>query len=222
MNVRLESSWKALLKEELASSSFAHLAELVRSAYQTSVVYPPPAMLFRALDTCPVEKVKLVILGQDPYHGKGQAHGLAFSVQDGVAIPPSLRNIFKELKEDVGVDTPLHGNLTRWTEQGVLLLNATLSVEEGKPGSHQEKGWEGLTDAIIKKLASTREHLVFVLWGKFAQRKAGFIDPARHLILSSAHPSPFSAYQGFFGSRPFSRANAYLTEHGKEPIDWRL
>ncbi len=222
MDVRLEPSWKALLQEVFLSPEFPPLAEYVRSAYQTSIVYPPPAMIFRALDLCPVDRVKVVILGQDPYHGAGQAHGLSFSVQQGVRVPPSLRNILKERKYDLGMEIPSQGDLTRWTEQGVLLLNATLTVEAEKAGSHQGQGWETFTDVLIKKLANTREHLVFLLWGNFAKQKAGFIDPARHLVITSPHPSPFSANRGFFGSKPFSRTNAYLKENGIRPVDWTL
>lgn len=219
MDVRLEASWKHLLAEEFETPSFEALAEFVRTAYQTRTIYPPPAQLFRAFDLCPVDRVKVVILGQDPYHGPGQAHGLSFSVPAGVTLPPSLRNIAKELVSDTG-EHLASGDLTRWAEQGVLLLNAVLTVEAGKPASHQGKGWEAFTDGVIRRLASTQEHLVFLLWGKYAQQKAALIDDSRHLVLSSAHPSPFSAERGFFGSKPFSRANAYLAQHGKEPVRW--
>lgn len=219
MDVRLEASWKHLLAEEFETPSFEVLAGFVRTAYQTRTIYPPPAQLFRAFDLCPVDRVKVVILGQDPYHGPGQAHGLSFSVPAGVTLPPSLRNIAKELVSDTG-EHLASGDLTRWAEQGVLLLNAVLTVEAGKPASHQGKGWEAFTDGVIRRLASTQEHLVFLLWGKYAQQKAALIDDSRHLVLSSAHPSPFSAERGFFGSQPFSRANAYLAQHGKEPVRW--
>lgn len=219
MDVRLEASWKHLLAEEFETPSFEVLAGFVRTAYQTRTIYPPPAQLFRAFDLCPVDRVKVVILGQDPYHGPGQAHGLSFSVPAGVTLPPSLRNIAKELVSDTG-EHLASGDLTRWAEQGVLLLNAVLTVEAGKPASHQGKGWEAFTDGVIRRLASTQEHLVFLLWGKYAQQKAALIDDSRHLVLSSAHPSPFSAERGFFGSKPFSRANAYLAQHGKEPVRW--
>lgn len=219
MDVRLEASWKQLLAEEFETSSFEALAMFVRTAYQTRTVYPPPAQLFRAFDLCPVDRVKVVILGQDPYHGPGQAHGLSFSVPAGVTLPPSLRNIAKELQADTG-EVLSSGDLTRWAEQGVLLLNAVLTVEAGQPASHQGKGWEVFTDGVIRRLADAQEHLVFVLWGKYAQQKAALIDDSRHLVISSAHPSPFSAERGFFGSKPFSRANAYLTQHGKTPIQW--
>jgi uracil-DNA glycosylase len=219
MDVRLEASWKQLLAEEFCRPSFEALATFVRTAYQTRTVYPPPAQLFRAFNLCPVDRVKVVILGQDPYHGPGQAHGLSFSVPAGVVLPPSLRNIAKELASDTG-EKLASGDLTRWAEQGVLLLNAVLTVEAGQPASHQGKGWEVFTDGVIARLSASCEHVVFVLWGKYAQQKATLIDQARHLVIASAHPSPFSADRGFFGSRPFSRANAYLAQHGKTPIQW--
>ncbi len=220
MNVRLEPSWKALLGHEFGQAYFQALTDFVRSEYKAKAVYPPPALIFHAMDRCPVDRVKVVILGQDPYHGPGQAHGLSFSVQKGVRLPPSLQNIMKELRADLGIDSPEHGDLTNWTAQGVLLLNATLTVEAGAPGSHQGKGWELFTDAVIKTLAETREHLVFILWGKYAQQKEALIDTSKHLVLKSAHPSPYSAAAGFFGSKPFSKTNAYLQQHGIEPIRW--
>ncbi len=222
MNVRLEASWKALLANEFEKPCFRELADFVRAAYRSTTVYPAPANVFRALDLCPVDRVRVVILGQDPYHGPRQAHGLSFSVAEGVRPPPSLQNIFKELRDDVGIAPPASGDLSKWAAQGVLLLNAALTVEAGKPNSHQDKGWAPFTDAIIRRLAETREGLVFILWGKFAQQKAGFVDPAKHLILASAHPSPYSAANGFFGSKPFSKANAFLTRHGGSPVDWAL
>lgn len=220
MNVRLESSWKALLEQEFRQEYFKVLTDFVRQEYRLKTVYPSPAWIFHALDACPVGRVKVVILGQDPYHGKAQAHGLSFSVQKGVRQPPSLQNIMKELKSDLGIDSPAHGDLSDWVKQGVLLLNAALTVEAGKPGSHQGKGWERFTDAIIKILSEHREHLVFVLWGKYAQQKEALIDTSKHLVIKSAHPSPYSASAGFFGSKPFSKTNAYLRQHGIEPIRW--
>ena len=222
MDVRLDPSWKALLQGEFEKPYFADLAAFVRNEYQTSTVYPAPANIFRALDLCPVDQAKVVILGQDPYHGPRQAHGLSFSVPDGVRPPPSLQNILKELHADLGLPIAKSGDLTKWAQQGVLLLNATLTVEAGKAGSHQGKGWETFTDAVIKALAAAKEGLVFILWGRFAQQKEALIDKTKHLVLKAAHPSPFSADHGFFGSRPFSQANAYLEAHGKSPIDWRL
>ncbi len=220
MSVRIEPSWAAFLASEFEKPYFQQLTDRVRQAYLEQTVYPLPAHVFRAFDLCPVDRVKVVILGQDPYHGKGQAHGLSFSVEKGTRIPPSLQNIMKELKSDLGIDSPPHGDLSEWAEQGVLLLNATLTVEAGKPGSHQGKGWEEFTDAVIRTLADTHEHLVFILWGKYAQQKEVLIDTAKHLVLKSAHPSPYSASAGFFGSKPFSKTNAYLEEQGIEPIRW--
>lgn len=220
MNVKLEASWKELLKDEFDKSYFVDLTKFVKGEYQNGTVYPPPKFIFNALDSVPVDKVKVVILGQDPYHGPGQAHGLSFSVPDGVIPPPSLVNIYKEIKTDLGVEVPRSGNLERWAKQGVILLNATLTVRAHQAGSHQNKGWEIFTDAVIHRLAETKEHLVFILWGSYAQKKGAFIDPARHLVIKSAHPSPLSAYNGFFGSRPFSQTNHYLETHGQGPIDW--
>lgn len=220
MNVRLEPSWKSLLEQEFGRAYFQALTDFVKGEYSAKTVYPPPARIFSALDQCPVDRVKVVILGQDPYHGPGQAHGLSFSVQKGVRLPPSLQNIMKELKADLGIDSPEHGDLTDWTQQGVLLLNATLTVEAGAPGSHQGKGWELFTDAVIKALAETRKHLVFILWGKYAQQKEVLIDGSKHLVIKSPHPSPYSASSGFFGSKPFSRTNSYLAQHHIEPIRW--
>lgn len=220
MDVKIERSWKELLKEEFEKPYFRELAEFVKSEYKTATVYPPPRFIFNAFDACPVDKVKVVILGQDPYHGRGQANGLSFSVNDGVALPPSLLNIYKEIEADLGKKIPASGNLERWAKQGVLMLNATLTVQAGKPLSHQNKGWEQFTDAVIKVLADKKEHLVFILWGAYAQRKGAVIDTSKHLVIKSAHPSPFSAANGFFGSKPFSKANAYLVEHGERPIEW--
>ncbi len=221
MYVRIEPGWQSRLATEFSSPYFASLAEFVRQAYATSTVYPPAGRIFKAMDACPFDKVKVVILGQDPYHGPGQANGLCFSVNDGVALPPSLVNIFKEIADDTGV-TPLpSGDLLRWSRQGVLLLNTTLTVADGQPGSHRGHGWEEFTDAVIRQLAENREGLGFILWGADARRKGASIDRHRHLVLESAHPSPLSAYRGFFGNHHFSRANAWLAAHGMEPIDWR-
>jgi len=220
MNVQIEESWKAHLEPEFEKDYFNRLTEFVRNEYMTEPIYPPGKLIFNAFDLCPFDKVKVVIIGQDPYHGPGQAHGLCFSVNDGVRFPPSLINIFKEIKEDIGTPPPTTGNLTRWAEQGVLLLNATLTVRAHQAGSHQNKGWETFTDAAIRELANNRENLVFILWGSYAQKKGSFIDRNKHLVLSSAHPSPLSAHNGFFGNKHFSRTNDYLKAHGKSEINW--
>ena len=220
MNVQIEESWKARLQPEFDKDYFVRLTDFVREEYRTTTVYPPGRLIFNAFNLCPFDRVKVVIIGQDPYHGPGQAHGLCFSVNDGIAFPPSLQNIFKEIKADVGTEPPPSGNLTRWAEQGVLLLNATLTVRAHQAGSHQNKGWEAFTDAAIRLLAEQKEHLVFILWGAYAQRKGAFIDREKHLVLASAHPSPLSAYNGFFGNRHFSRANDYLRAHGEREIVW--
>ena len=221
MDVKLEDSWKAQLKEEFDKPYFQELTGFVRSEYVAGKkVYPPPACIFAALDAVPFDKVRVVILGQDPYHGPGQAHGLCFSVPDGVPMPPSLRNIFQEIQSDLGLPMPATGNLKHWAEQGVLLLNATLTVEEGKAGSHQGKGWETFTDAVIKKLNDDREGLVFLLWGAYAQKKGAIIDRKKHLVLTAPHPSPLSAYNGFFGSKHFSQTNTYLLSRLEAPIEW--
>lgn len=220
MNVQIEESWKQHLEPEFKADYFSRLTDFVRFEYANYTVYPPGKFIFNAFNSCPFDKVKVVIIGQDPYHEPGQAHGLCFSVNDGVPFPPSLQNIFKEIESDLGTPPPKSGNLTRWTEQGVLLMNATLTVRAHQAGSHQRKGWEEFTDAAIRHLAEEREHLVFILWGSYAQKKGAMIDRKKHLILSSAHPSPLSAYRGFFGNRHFSKTNQYLTEHGKEPIIW--
>lgn len=220
MNVQIEESWKALLKPEFEKDYFVRLTEFVRTEYRNVMIYPPGKFIFNAFNLCPFKKTKVVIIGQDPYHGPGQAHGLCFSVNDGIPFPPSLQNIFKELQSDLGIPIPSSGNLTRWAEQGVLLLNATLTVRAHQAGSHQRKGWEEFTDAAIRCLAEQREHLVFILWGAYAQKKGAFIDRNKHLVLASAHPSPLSAYHGFFGNKHFSRTNTYLIEHGKSPILW--
>ena len=220
MEVKIEASWKEQLSEEFEKEYFTKLIEFVRNEYQTQRIYPPGKLIFNAFDQCPFNDVKVVILGQDPYHGPGQAHGLCFSVNDGIDFPPSLRNIFKEVQMDTGSPVPRSGNLERWAQQGVLLLNATLTVRAHQAGSHQRKGWEDFTDAAIRSLAENREHLVFILWGSYAIKKGEFIDPNKHLVLTSVHPSPLSASRGFFGNKHFSRANSYLQQHGKEPIAW--
>ena len=220
MNVQIEEGWKQALAPEFEKPYFKELTDFVRQEYHTTTVYPPGKLIFNAFDLCPFDKVKVVIIGQDPYHGPGQAHGLCFSVNDGVPFPPSLQNIFKEIHDDLGTPVPASGNLTRWAQQGVLLLNATLTVRAHQAGSHQGKGWETFTDAAIRVLADSREHLVFILWGSYAQKKGAFIDRQKHLVLTSVHPSPLSAYHGFFGNKHFSRTNAYLVEHGKAPIQW--
>lgn len=220
MEVRLEKSWKELLKDEFDKPYFAGLSKFIHDEYKSNTIYPPPKYIFNALDSLPVDKVKVVIIGQDPYHEPGQAHGLSFSVPDGIDLPPSLQNIYKELAADLGVEPRKTGNLDRWVKEGVLLLNATLTVRAHQAGSHQNKGWEQFTDAIIHRLAETRENLVFILWGNYAQRKGAFIDTTKHLVIKSAHPSPLSAYNGFFNSKPFSKTNQYLEAHGETPIHW--
>jgi len=220
MEVRLEESWKKLLKDEFVKPYFKSLSEFIHDEYKKTTVYPPAKYIFNALDSLPVDKVKVIILGQDPYHGLGQAHGLSFSVPDGIDLPPSLQNIYKEIQTDIGKNSTQSGNLNRWVKEGVLLLNSTLTVRAHQAGSHQNKGWEQFTDAIINHLANQKEHLVFILWGNYAQKKGAFIDADKHLIIKSAHPSPLSAYHGFFGSRPFSKTNEYLIAHKKKPINW--
>lgn len=220
MDVRIEESWKHRLQEEFDKPYFEALTQFVRNEYATTTVYPAGREMFAAFDACPFDRVRVVILGQDPYHEPGQAHGLCFSVNDGVQFPPSLVNIFKEIANDVGKPVPSSGNLMRWAQQGVLLLNATLTVRAHQAGSHQNRGWETFTDAVIHRLAEEREHIVFILWGSYAQRKGAFIDRTRHLVLQSPHPSPLSAYRGFFGNAHFSRTNEYLVQHGYKPIDW--
>ena len=220
MDVQIEQSWKQHLAPEFEKPYFVKLTKFVRQEYRTTTCYPPGKLIFNAFNLCPYDKAKVVIIGQDPYHGPGQAHGLCFSVNDGVPFPPSLQNIFKEIQTDLGTPVPQSGNLTRWAEQGVLLLNATLTVRAHQAGSHQRQGWEEFTDAAIKALAEGREHLVFILWGSYAHKKGAFIDRSRHLVLASAHPSPLSAFHGFFGNKHFSLANAYLEQHGETPINW--
>ena len=221
MNVKIEESWRQHIGNEFEKQYFINLTNFVRQEYATTTCYPPGKLIFNAFNLCPFDKVKVVIIGQDPYHEPGQAHGLSFSVCDGVPFPPSLQNIFKEIEQDLGTPIPMTGNLTRWAEQGVLLLNATLTVRAHQAASHQRRGWEEFTDAAIKALNADRDNLVFILWGGYARSKAPLIDSSRHLILQSVHPSPLSANRGgWFGNHHFSRANAYLTEHGKEPINW--
>lgn len=220
MPVQIEVSWKERLQSEFAAEYFQTLAGRVRDAYQATTVYPPPKQVFNAFALCPFDQVKVVILGQDPYHGPGQAHGLCFSVPDGVRPPPSLQNIYKEIRADLGIEVPESGNLERWARQGVLLLNATLTVEKGSAGAHQGWGWEQFTDAVIKTLSDERDHLVFMLWGRYAQEKGAYIDTTKHLVLKAAHPSPFSAHSGFFGCRHFSKCNEYLKRHKLAPIQW--
>lgn len=221
MEIKIDNSWKEALKEEFTKEYFVRLTDFVRNEYKgTTPIYPPARLIFNAFDHCPFNDVKVVILGQDPYHGAGQANGLCFSVNKGVPFPPSLNNIFKEIESDTGTPVPQDGDLTRWSDQGVLLLNATLTVRASQAGSHQKRGWEEFTDAAIRELATKRDNIVFILWGSYAQKKGAFIDRNRHLVLTSPHPSPLSAYQGFFGNHHFSKANEYLKEHGKETIIW--
>ena len=220
MQVRIDESWRQVLQPEFDKPYFELLTNFVRHAYQTTQCFPPAGQIFRAFDLCPFDKVRVVIIGQDPYHDVNQAHGLCFSVQDGVPAPPSLVNIYKELNRDLGNPIPTSGNLTHWAEQGVLLLNATLTVEAHKAGSHQGKGWEELTDAAIQALNNQRSNIVFMLWGSYAQRKGQFIDRRKHLVLTAVHPSPLSAYRGFIGCGHFSQANNYLLQHGQSPIAW--
>lgn len=220
MEVKIEQSWKELLQTEFDKPYFAALVDFVRREYSSKKIFPPAPLIFNAFDQCPLNEVKVVILGQDPYHGIGQAHGLCFSVNDGIDFPPSLINIFKEINRDLGIPVPQTGNLIRWAHQGVLLLNATLTVEAHKAGSHQGKGWEIFTDAVIKLLSDKKENLVFILWGSYAQQKGAYIDSSRHLILRSVHPSPLSAYRGFIGCGHFSAANEYLQSKNKKSIVW--
>jgi uracil-DNA glycosylase len=218
--VKIEHSWKLALKKEFEKPYWEKLTEFVRNEYENETVYPPPKFIFNAFELCPFDSVRVVILGQDPYHGPKQAHGLCFSVPEKVAVPPSLQNIYKEINEDLGLPIPKTGNLESWAKQGVLLLNATLSVRANTPGSHQRKGWEEFTDAVIRELSEKKEHLVFILWGRYAQEKGAVINTEKHLILTAAHPSPFSAYNGFFGCKHFSKTNEYLETHGENKIQW--
>lgn len=221
MNVKINDSWAERLGNEFAQPYFSQLTDFVRHEYATTTCYPPGRLIFNAFNLCPFDSVKVVIIGQDPYHEAGQAMGLSFSVPDGVAMPPSLQNIFKEIQGDLGIGVPQSGNLTRWAEQGVLLLNATLTVRAHQAGSHQRHGWERFTDAAISRLSEGRDHLVFILWGGYARSKASLIDRNRHLVLESVHPSPLSANRGgWFGNHHFSRCNEYLAGHGMDPINW--
>ena len=220
MEIRIEESWKRELAEEWEKDYFVRLTQFVREEYATKQIFPPGRQIFAAFNSTPFHDVKVVILGQDPYHDVGQANGLCFSVNDGIPFPPSLRNIFKEIESDIGTPIPQSGDLSRWAKQGVLLLNATLTVEAHRAGSHQRHGWEQFTDSVITHLAAHRDNLVFILWGSYAIGKGAFIDRSRHLVLTSVHPSPLSAHRGFFGNHHFSRTNQYLIEHGKTPIEW--
>ncbi len=224
MEVRIENSWKKALQAEFNSRWFETLTEKVKDEYRKYTVYPRGGDIFNAYDTTPLDKVKVVILGQDPYHGPGQAHGLSFSVKKGIRQPPSLQNIFKELHDDLGVPVPdkFNGELTRWAKNGVFLLNAILTVRANSPASHREIGWQQFTDATIRAISDQRQHVVFILWGSFARKKKGLIDTSKHLIIESPHPSPFSARNGFFGSKPFSRTNEYLIANNIEPVKWNI
>lgn len=221
MNIKIESSWKKVLSNYFKTESFKKLRKFIRKEYMNKTIYPVPKNLFSAFDYTPFEKVSVIILGQDPYHNPNQAHGLSFSVQDNIKLPPSLQNIYKEIESDLGVKKDFNnGNLTNWAQQGVLLLNAVLSVEKNKPNSHTGKGWEGFTNEVIKKISSEKEHCVFLLWGKYAEQKKILIDSNKHLILISSHPSPFSAHLGFMGNKHFSQTNTYLKQHQKKEINW--
>jgi uracil-DNA glycosylase len=221
MDVKIEPSWKLVVQSEFDQPYFKNLVDFVREAYRTTTCFPPSKQIFAAFDYCPFDQVKVVIIGQDPYHGARQANGLCFSVNDGIALPPSLQNIFKELQQDLNLPIPSSGNLERWAHQGVLLLNATLSVQQALPGSHQNQGWEQFTDAVIRKISAEREGVVFLLWGSFAKSKSKLIDSSKHYILQSGHPSPMSANKGhWFGNKHFSKANGYLQGMNKEPINW--
>ena len=221
MDVKIEQSWKEHLSQEFEKPYFSNLIEFVKTEYSSTKVYPPGKFIFNAFEKCTFDNTKIIILGQDPYHGYNQANGLSFSVNDGVAIPPSLQNIFKEIKEDLAIAIPKTGNLERWAEQGVLLLNSTLTVRAGEAGSHQKKGWETFTDAVIKCISEQRQDVVFMLWGKYAQDKGAVINASKHLILKAKHPSPMAAnYGGWFGTKHFSQANDYLISKGLEPINW--
>lgn len=218
--VQIETSWQEKLQQEFDEPYFEELIQFVRREYAQGTCYPPGNLIFNAFNLCPLSKVKVVLIGQDPYHEPGQAHGLCFSVNDGVPFPPSLRNIFQEIQADLGTPVPASGNLTRWAEQGVLLLNATLTVRAHAAASHQKHGWERFTDAVIRLVSAECEHVVFILWGSYAQSKAALIDSTKHCVLRSAHPSPLSAYRGFFGNHHFSLCNQYLQQHNIKPIDW--
>ena len=220
MDIKIEESWKVRLQEEFNKEYFLELVNFVKKEYRSNTIYPSGNLIFNAFNRCPLENLKVVILGQDPYHGPGQAHGLCFSVKEGVSLPPSLINIFKEIEQDIGIPVPENGNLERWADQGVLLLNATLTVRAHQAGSHQNKGWEEFTDSVINLLANDKDNMVFLLWGSYAQRKAAFVDRKKHLVLESVHPSPLSANNGFFGNHHFSKTNQYLEQHNLKPITW--
>jgi uracil-DNA glycosylase len=223
MDVKIEDSWKQELKNEFTKPYFLQITTHLKTEKMGGkTIYPPGSFIFNAFNTTPFDRLKVLLLGQDPYHGAGQAHGLSFSVQNGVNPPPSLVNIYKELHKDIGVPIPTHGNLTHWAEQGVMLLNASLTVRANEPMSHAKIGWADFTDAVIKKVSDNKRNVVFLLWGKFAQEKQVLIDETKHLVLKAAHPSPFSANAGFFGCRHFSKTNAYLMQNGMDPIDWKL
>jgi len=222
MKTKIGNDWNGVLKDEFEKEYFEKLTDFVKTEYKSEVCFPPVKDIFNAFEMCSFSNTKIVILGQDPYHGKGQAHGLSFSVPEGMKIPPSLRNIFKELTSDLGVDSPTQGDLTSWAKQGVLLLNATLTVRKSKPISHQKQGWEEFTDSVIKTISNKKESVVIVLWGKFAEQKVSLIDESKHCIITSSHPSPFSAHRGFLGSKPFSKTNEFLEKKGIEKIDWEL
>ncbi len=220
MKVNKENSWNEILEDEFAKGYFMNLLEFVDAEYEKYTVYPPKELIFAAFEITHFDDVKVVILGQDPYHGPNQADGLCFSVMEGVKKPPSLVNVFKELNDDLGVPIPKSGNLMRWAEQGVLMLNSTLTVREGEPGKHQNRGWEKFTDAVIQKLSDHKDNLVFILWGSYAQKKGRIIDASRHRVLKAVHPSPRSVYRGFYGSKPFSKTNKFLKSIGEKPIEW--
>lgn len=220
--VQIDNSWYQVLKEEFEKPYFQQLKEFLVAEKKSHVIYPPGSLIFNAFNSTPFHHVKVVLIGQDPYHGAGQAEGLSFSVPLGIKPPPSLVNIYKEMKDDLGLEPPRHGHLGAWAQQGVLLLNAVLTVRAGQPGSHRGKGWELFTDRVIQLLSEQREHLVFFLWGKYAQEKVALINESKHLVLRAAHPSPYSAASGFFGCKHFSKANAYLELHGIQPIQWKL
>lgn len=221
MDVKIETSWKSRLIDEFDKEYFVKLSDFVKEEYKTKTIYPPGSLIFNSLNLCPFDKVKAVIIGQDPYHGPGQAHGLCFSVRDGIDFPPSLKNIYKEIESDLSIKLSPSGNLERWAAQGILLLNATLTVIAHQAGSHQKKGWEEFTDAVINLLNKEKNHVVFFLWGAYAQKKGESIDRSKHLVLESVHPSPLSASRGFFGNKHFSRCNEYLIANGIKPVDWK-
>lgn len=222
MDLKLNASWKKILKNEVEKDYFKTLTDFVQNEYKTKTIYPPASKIFSAFDYTPFDEVKVVLIGQDPYHGAGQANGLSFSVADGMKLPPSLRNIYKELNDDLGFEISTSGNLESWAKQGVLMLNATLTVEASNAGSHQKKGWEEFTDAVIAALSNQKENLVFILWGAYAQKKGAKIDRTKHLVIETAHPSPLGAYRGFWGSKPFSKTNAFLECKDLKPIHWKI